>query len=114
MASYTTEEMQPFTTDPRSDMILNVFCKGQVRDTETDPRFLGWIIQGQRPLSVGKFTQDRVIVGYGAFGTLIPTYQQALDIIYQTNEHPTFGRGLRREERQVKIFAIEKLRPLNE
>lgn len=71
---WTEEEKRHFTEDETAHKAIgNIFCRGQVADIEADPKFYGWVICGNRPLSVFRDRAGTSVVGYGGIATIFRT-----------------------------------------
>lgn len=82
---YTATGLLPFTThDDDVRCVDNIFCKGQVASERLSAGFVGWIVQGQRPLAEHEVEPGIWVVGYGAAGTIFKSYRDAIDACVAT------------------------------
>ena len=108
---YTAEERQPFTTDPRAVAAIdNIFCLGELATLVAEPGFVGWIVQGQRPLScVTGFTNapDGGVLGYGNAGTIFSTYNEAVAACIRSWDYAQKMGYTEWFKRKHRIFSVK-------
>lgn len=110
---YTREELEPFSADPRIPHVIdNLFCVGAVRDREAEEGFIGWIVQGQRPLCLSRSFPGAVpeqgVLCYGNAGDIFPNYQAALDALFRTYDYALSQSWRHWFERPMRIFSVAR------
>lgn len=109
---YTHDEKQPFTDDPEArEAIGNIFCKGDVERAEALEDFLGWVVNGVRPLWL---TGDGILA-YGITATVFDSYAEAVKAAVDTlryarkNKYEWFNPAERiYPEGKLRIFSVVK------